>query len=614
MSDIIRLLPDSVANQIAAGEVIQRPASVIKELVENSIDAGATKIKVVIKDAGRNLIQVIDNGKGMSATDARLSFERHATSKINKAEDLFSIRTMGFRGEALASIAAVAQVELKTRQVNNELGTHIVISGSEIESQEFTTCEVGCNFLVRNLFFNIPARRRFLKSENTEFRHILSQFQRIVLCYPDIAFSLSHNGHEIYQLPVANIHKRIVHVFGKSIEQDLIPLNTQTSIVGLSGFIGKPQFAKKNNLNQFFFVNQRFMRHAYFHKALVDAYENIMSSDLQPSYFIYIDINPEGIDINVHPSKTEIKFEDAPAIFQIIRASTKEALGKFNIVPSIDFDQAGSIDIPVLSKKTVFNTPQIGINPNYNPFDNETSFSGSVNPKHNEYETNNLQNWENLYQGIDFGQNKLHKPIEPDLQLGYADQSNQNHTARGNVLMLKGKYIVTPVKSGLMLINRRRAHERILYEQFMLAIIHQQSVSQVSLFPQTLNLGHDDSALLAEIINDLHVIGFDIREFGNNTFVVNATPAMFENIDPTVLIAHFLEIYKATEVDIKENAREKMALSLAQAAAIDYSSQINEIEMKLLIDNLFMCQSPNYSPSGKIIIQIISFEEIEKKF
>jgi DNA mismatch repair protein MutL len=613
MSDIIKLLPDSVANQIAAGEVIQRPASVIKELVENSIDAGAKKIKVIIKDAGRNLIQVIDDGVGMSATDARLSFERHATSKILKAEDLFSIRTMGFRGEALASIAAVAQVELKTRQQSDELGTHIIINGSEIESQEFINCDIGCNFIVKNLFFNIPARRRFLKSESTEFRHILYQFQRIVLCYPDIAFSLTHNGSEVYQLPASNHHKRIVHVFGKTIEQDLIPLNTNTTIVRLSGFIGKPQNAKKSSVNQFFFVNQRFMRHQYFHKALLAAYENIMASDLQPTYFIFMDINPESIDINVHPSKTEIKFEDSPAIYQIIRAATKEALGKFNIVPSIDFDQQGSIEIPVLSKNTVFNSPQIGINPNYNPFDDENESGGNYNYKISGKEKNKLQNWDNLYNGIDFQQIQNTQQSDQSEQLSFGGMSHNQFTG-SNVFLLKGKYIVTPVKSGLMLISKRRAHERILYEQFVKAIDHKESVSQVSLFPTTLNLDHENTALLAEILDDLHHIGFDIREFGNNTYVVNATPAMFENIEPATLITHFLEIFRSTEGDIKDNAREKVALSLAQAAAIDYGSSIGEIEMKVLIDNLFMCETPNYSPSGKNIIQIISMEEIDKKF
>ncbi len=614
MSDIIQLLPDAVANQIAAGEVIQRPSSVIKELVENAIDAGAKKIKVIIKEAGSKLIQVIDDGQGMSATDARLSFERHATSKIKKAEDLFAIRTMGFRGEALASIAAVAQVELKTRQASDELGSHIIINGSVLENQEFINCDIGSNFIVKNLFFNIPARRRFLKSENTEFRHILSQFQRIALCYPEIAFSLSHNNYDVYQLPPANYHKRIVHLFGKSIEQDLIPLATKTSIIELSGFVGKPQHAKKSNQNQYFFVNQRFMRHPYFHKALMLAYENMLSSESQPSYFIYLDINPENIDINVHPSKTEIKFEDSPAIFQIIRAAVKEALGKFNIVPSIDFDQTGALEIPVLNKNTIFNSPQIGINPNYNPFNDEKSFLGNKTFFKSETEKQNHDNWMNLFNSTDTTVNQQNNFEGHGKQLSFPGNQTQNQFAGNNIFLLKNKYIVTPVKSGLMLINKRRAHERILFEQFIHALTENQSVSQVSLFPTTLNPDHTDMAILKEIIEDLHAIGFDIREFGNNTYVVNATPAMFENLDPTTLIGHFLEIFRSTEGDIKENAREKIALSFAQAAAIDFDSNMNEIEMKLLIDNLFMCKIPNHSPSGKTIIQIISMDDIDKKF
>jgi DNA mismatch repair protein MutL len=611
MSDIIRLLPDAVANQIAAGEVIQRPASVVKELVENSIDAGAAKIKVIVKDSGSSLIQVIDDGQGMSPTDARLAFERHATSKISRAEDLFRIRTMGFRGEALASIAAVAQVELKTRKHTDDLGTHLTISGSEVESQEFVQCGAGSNLIVKNLFFNIPARRRFLKSGNTEFRHIISQFQRIALCYPDISFSLAHNGQDVYQLPLGNRHTRIIHLFGKSIEQDLIPFKTETSIVSLSGFIGKPQNAKKTSLNQYLFVNQRYMRHAYFHKAIMAAYENLLVSDAQPLYFVYFEIDPEKIDINVHPSKTEIKFEEAPAIFQIIRASVKEALGKYNIVPSIDFDQAGSLDIPVLSKNTVFNSPVSGFNPDYNPFDyEEESGKGNIGA-HESYKKNIPENWDLLFKGQE---NISGINFEDESFQGKLFQPNhQAHSGYGNVFLLKGKYIVTPVKSGLMLINKRRAHERILYEQFLNAIENRQAVSQVNLFPATLNLDPVQHGLLADILDDLHKIGFDIREFGKQTWLVNATPAAFQNIDPGQLIAHFLEIYKSTG-DIMENVRERIALSMAQAAAIDYSDILAEVEMKLLIDNLFQCSIPNVSPGGKPVLQIITLDEIDRKF
>ncbi len=612
MIDVIQLLPDAVANQIAAGEVIQRPASVVKELVENAIDAGAKKIKVIIKDAGRSLIQVIDDGCGMSATDARLSFERHATSKIRKAEDLFAIRTMGFRGEALASIAAIAQVELKTRREDDELGNHIIINGSEIENQEFISCDKGSNFIVKNLFFNIPARRRFLKSESTEFRHILLQFQRIVMCYPDLYFSLTHNGTDVYQLPPGNHQKRILHLFGNSIGQNMIPVKTETSLITINGYIGKPENAKKNTQHQYFFINQRFMRHPYFHKALMMAYENILASDVQPAYFIYFDIDPDKIDINVHPTKTEIKFEDSPAIFQIIRAAVKEALGKFNIVPSIDFDQEGSLDIPLLEKGTSFNSPQIGINPNYNPFDNEEeTVKTNYNSTSFKKDVQNVNNWETLYNGLEkttteqelFGGDQLSIP-----------QEKQTQSTTSNVFALKNKYIITPVKSGLMLINIRRAHERILYEQFIQGMQNHQAVSQVSLFPTTLNLNHHDIELLAEIKDDLFKIGFDIQEFGKNSYVVNATPAAFENLDPSILIEHFLEIFRGTEGDIKKDAHEKIALSMAQAAAIDNTANLTDIEMRTLIDSLFTCQIPNFTQGGKTIIHILKMDAIDKFF
>ncbi len=612
MSDIIQLLPDSVANQIAAGEVIQRPASVVKELTENSIDAGAKKIKIIIKDAGRTLIQIIDDGNGMSATDARLSFERHATSKIRKAEDLFSIRSLGFRGEALASIAAIAQVELKTRMEENELGTHIIINGSELEKQEFISCEKGCNFIVKNLFFNIPARRRFLKSDNVEFSHILYQFQRIVLCYPEIAFSLSHNGNDVYQLPQSNIHQRILHLFGKTFDQNLIPLNSETTLVKLSGFVGKPQYARKKTSFQYFFVNQRFMRHPYFHKAIMMAYDNILASDSQPAYFLFIDIDPKKIDINVHPTKTEIKFEDSPAIFQIIRAAVKETLGKHNIIPSLDFDMEGSLDIPVLNKSIEFNSPQIGINPDYNPFNDDETFSNMGKQYRLNPNKDNLKNWEKLY--MDEEEENQTDESDNSRQLSLNTGQPFNMISNSNVFLLKNKYIVTPVKSGLMIINKRRAHERILYEQFMKSLTKSQSISQISLFPTTINLQAHDAEILAEIKDDLFTIGFDIREFGNNTYVINATPIVFENYSPTILIEHFLEIFKGTEGDIKKDAREKIAKSLSQAAAIDYESNMTVVEMKSVIDNLFACQVPNYSPSGKSIIQILNMEEIEKRF
>jgi DNA mismatch repair protein MutL len=607
MTDIIELLPDSVANQIAAGEVIQRPASVVKELVENAIDAGAKKIQLILKEAGRGLVQVIDNGKGMSPTDARLAFERHATSKIRKAEDLFAIRTMGFRGEALASIAAVAQVELKTRQEGEELGTYLKISGSELEAQEFVNCPIGSNFAVRNLFFNIPARRRFLKSDNTEFRHILVQFQRIVLCYPEIAFSLKHNDTEVYNLPVSNLYQRIIHIFGDSIGKNVVPVDVQTDLVNISGYIGKPEIARKKGGNQFFFVNKRFMRHAYFHKAVMMAYDNIISPDTQPGYFLYFDIDPSRIDINIHPTKTEIKFEDSPAVFQMIRAAVKEALGKYNVAYSIDFDQEGSIDIPVLTNDTQLNTPGVNINPNYNPFEKESG--GNTDGSFSGFQKQEVpENWESLYDGI--------KNEEAEQQQLFVQTQNTAHIANNseNIFLLKNKYIVTSVKSGLMLIHKRRAQERILYEQFLANLENQQAVSQVSLFPVTLNLDAENASALLEISESLIKIGFDIQKFGKNTFVINASPSFFENLDPVEVITQFLETYKVTGGDIEKDANEKIAVSMAKAAVSGYQPELTTIEMRELIDILFTCTIPNHSPTGKNIIKIISIEELDNLF
>ncbi len=608
MSDFIKLLPDAVANQIAAGEVIQRPASVVKELVENAIDAGASEIKVVIKKAGKELIQVIDNGRGMSATDARLAFERHATSKIRKADDLFQLTTMGFRGEALASIAAIAQVELKTKMEDQDLGNHIIINGSTVEKQGFISCEKGSNFIIKNLFFNIPARRRFLKSDSTEFRHILIQFQRIVMCHVDIKFSLQHNDNFIYQLPKSNYKIRIVNLFGGGIEQNLIPVKVQTHLLNISGYVGKPEKAIKLNSQQYLFVNQRFMKHPYFHKAIMIAYSNILPSNVQPSYFLFFDINPQNIDVNVHPSKTEIKFEDAPAIFQIIQAAVKEALGKFNIVPSIDFDQEGAIPMSRPKKDTDFVSPSAGINPNYNPFENYKDKS----EKHHDYTPHyspksqdaNLKNWQTIYSALD----------ENNVEQKSILNENLHTNNASNVLLLKNKYIVTSVKSGLMLINIRRANERILYEQFMQLDDVHLSASQTSLFPVSINVDAEEFEIIQEIKDELFKIGFDIQQFSKNTFVVNSTPVVLENFDVESLIRHFLEVYRSTEGDIKTSAKEKISLSMAKTAAINYNVKLTEIEMQTIIDGLFSCSTPNYTEDGKTIIHIVKMDEIDKLF
>ncbi len=490
MSDIIQLLPDSVANQIAAGEVIQRPASVVKELVENSIDAGATSITINIKDSGRTLIQVIDNGKGMSPTDARMSFERHATSKIREANDLFAIRTMGFRGEALASIAAVADVELRTRIPETELGTFIHILGSVFQKQETINCGEGTNFSVKNLFFNIPARRKFLKSNSAELRYIITEFQRIALANPSLTFSLYHNNSLIYNLAGENTRKRIAGLFGKTHLNSLIPVETSTTAINISGFIGQPKFAKKTMGEQFFFVNGRFMKHPFFHKAVLQAYDRILPPESYPSYFLYFEVDPAGIDINIHPTKTEIKFEDERTSWHIIHASLREAIGKFNLTPSIDFDQAGAIDIPLApSGESMINVPGIKINPSYNPFENngERSAAGVRTPHHERDQVPG--NWQDLYKGFE----RWNDPKEgPDDREGIVEKEPVQQTIseyekiikeNNNFLQFKNKYILTPVKSGLMVIDQRRAHERVLYEKFKQIIGHSYSLSQRQLFP-----------------------------------------------------------------------------------------------------------------------------------
>jgi DNA mismatch repair protein MutL len=613
VADIIQLLPDSVANQIAAGEVIQRPASVVKELVENAIDAGASQIKVNIKDAGRTLIQIIDNGCGMSDTDARMAFERHATSKIRSADDIFAIRTMGFRGEALASIAAIAEVELRTKEHDQDLGTFIHISGSSIITQEPVRCDNGTNFQIKNLFFNVPARRKFLKSNPAELKHIINEIQRIALANSEIAISLHHNGSAIYELSGSNKRVRIVSLFGKNINQNLIPIDTETSLAKLTGFIGQPKHARKTFGEQFFFVNKRFMKHPFFHKAIMQAYEKILPPDAIPSYFIYFDLNPSDIDVNIHPTKTEIKFENESAIWQILQASVREALGKFNIVPSIDFDQAGSVDIPMpLHDFSDVSIPEIKVNPNYNPFDQPVlskSYSGTGNSFSSKpLERSNPTNWQSLYKGIEPDLSvRQETPVDEPVQFRIEEQQ----TIKSSV-QFKNKYILTPVKSGLMVIDQKRAHERILYERLMQVLENHEVASQQQLFPETFELNASDATLLTSILPDLRALGFDIRDFGKNSFIINGTPGVLNTTSPIEIIESLLEEYKNSPVNLQEKARETVAISLAQASAIPYGHTLKPGEINELIDNLFACQTPNFSPKGKKILSIMPLEDFEK--
>jgi len=614
VSDIIRLLPDSVANQIAAGEVIQRPASVVKELVENALDAGAAEIMVHAKDAGRTLIQITDNGCGMSPTDARMAFERHATSKISSANDLFNIRTMGFRGEALASIAAIADVELRTKKIEDEVGTFIHITGSEVITQEPVACGNGTSFQIKNLFYNVPARRKFLKGNTTELKHIISEIQRIAIPNPEIKFSLFHNNSPIYELPKANHRKRIVDLFGKAINQSLVQVDEETSLVKVFGYVGQPKFARKTMGEQFFFVNGRFIRHGYFHKAVMQAYQQLLPSDSFPAYFLFLETDPANIDINVHPTKTEIKFENERDIWPIIHAAVREALGKNNVVPSIDFDQSGSIDIPLPPKSfSEIQFPEIRINPDYNPFDNEKpNLTGSYGKT--PVERKNLERWEDLYSGT---QLKL-KP-EPDAEShGEIDEqlftSSPEQFSGQKTLQLKQKYILTPVKSGLMVIDQKRAHERILFEKFMEVLKSDSVAIQQLLFPETLELNPADSAILQNIIPELLSLGFDIREFGRNTFIISGTPVVLDVAEPLLIVEKLLEEYKNSPVDARSKAKEQIAKSLAKASALVYGTELKQEEIIHLIDDLFACATPNFSPDGKRVLHIIPFNDIEKSF
>ena len=623
MPDIIQLLPDSVANQIAAGEVVQRPASVVKELVENAIDAAATSITINIKDSGRTLIQVIDNGKGMSPTDARMSFERHATSKIREANDLFAIKTMGFRGEALASIAAIADVEMRTRPHGSELGTYIHILGSVFQKQEADHCAEGTNLSVKNIFFNVPARRKFLKSNSSELKYIIIEVQRIALANPEIAISLYHNNSVVYNLVSENMKKRIVTLFNKNINQNLIPVDNTTSVIKIAGFIGQPKFAKKAMGEQFFFVNGRFMKHPFFHRAVQQAYEKILPPDSFPSYFLYFDVDPATIDINIHPTKTEIKFEDENTVWHLIHASLREAIGKFNLMPSIDFDQAGAVDIPLSpSPGSKFPEPVIEINPNFNPFENQKGGSASHYEPDSYRDRQNLGNWQQLYRGFeaegnqdgpvsvfqsDFSNDLPHESV----QQSFVDEDYKTNSQQ-NFLQLKNKYIITPVKSGLMVIDQRRAHERILYENFLKVIDNHFAISQRQLFPTVLDLNAADQEILAALDEELKALGFEFRQNDHGACLIEGMPALLSHLNANEVVIKLIEDFKKKPMDVKEELKEYIALLLSQSSAINYGATLKPEEISELFNQLFTCQTPNYSPSGKTVVSIVSFQDFEK--
>lgn len=642
MSDIIRLLPDSVANQIAAGEVIQRPASVIKELVENAVDAGATVINVVVTDAGKTCIQVIDNGKGMSTTDARMAFERHATSKIREASDLFALRTMGFRGEALASIAAVAQVELRTRPADEEVGTSLVIEGSVVKSQDPVSCPVGSNFIVKNLFFNVPARRKFLKSDSTELNNILAEMERIMLVNPQISFTVTHNDSNIYSYTASSLKKRIIDIYGRKLNQQLLPISVETHLVKISGFISTPESSRKK-AQQFFFVNNRYMRHPYFHKSVMEAYSKLIPVGDQIAYFIYFEVNPADIDVNIHPTKTEIKFENEQSIWQILMSAVREGLARSASLPSIDFDTEGMPDIPVMPKTSNVAPPTVSVNRNYNPFE-------SSSPKVE-------RNWRDLYDGITSNNDNFNSsswdedlsvsvgggviiesrsndddsPEFPDsedvapvvIESSNTDDSpvssnriiDSDDTARNsNIIQYKARYLFMPVSSGMMVIDQHRAHIKVLYDTFRKKIDRNAISSQRLLFPEMIRFSATEAVLVDSLMNDFEMLGFELSNLGGGSYSINSIPVELQGADYESVINDMLKSASETAKDVKDNVLSAMALSLAKSSAIPYGQILNDREADELVSSLLSLELPEYTPDGKRILVIIKDEEIGKLF
>ena len=597
--DIIHLLPDSVANQIAAGEVIQRPASCLKELVENSLDAQATRVQVIVRDAGRTLLQVIDDGVGMSEMDARLAFERHATSKISDAKDLFSLRTMGFRGEALASICAVAQVEMTTRRAEDETGTLIEIHGSDVVRQEVCSCPVGTNIKVSNLFFNVPVRRKFLKTDQTELRNLLTEFYHIVLVYPKVNFTFVHNDEIILELPAGTEKQRIEAVFGNPkrnvYTSAFVDIHTDTELVSIRGFVVKPEAATRK-AEQYFFVNGRYMRHPYFLKAVQTAYSGMLTADYQPSFFIYFDIAPEAIDVNIHPTKTEIKFADEQTIFQILMASVREALGKFTLAPQIDFDTNGNIDIP-LPQNITTSRPQVTHDPSYNPFHTRNTVYPDRTPK----------NWESLYEGM---------PTSRDLEVSTSRPKDPVIPMADTAPLWQygARYIVMPTEEGLLLINRHRAHIAVLYAQFMEQLGTNQGAMQQLLFPEILQLPQDEMVLVQTLLPDLRTIGFDLEQLSPDSYSIQGIPAQLANQSAVPVLQEIIRNVRERGADTRAEWREQIARSLAQSAAIPYGKTLTETEMRDLVQRLLALPDYRRLPDGKIIVSLLSDEEINKRF
>ena len=614
MSSIIQLLPDHVANQIAAGEVVQRPASVVKELLENAVDAKATDIKLIVKDAGKSLVQVIDNGLGMSVTDSRLCFERHATSKIRHAEDLFSIHTKGFRGEALASIAAIAHVEMKTKQDQEELGTHIIIEGSKFVSQEPAVLPKGTSFSIKNLFFNIPARRNFLKSETVEQRHIVDEFQRVALAHPNIHFTMYHNGSEMFNLPISNFRQRIVTIFAGKTNEKLVPVKEETEIVNLHGFIGKPEFSKKNRGEQFFFVNNRFIKSGYLHHAVMAAYEGLLSAGAQTSYFLYLEVPPHTIDINIHPTKTEIKFDDEHALYAILRSAIKHSLGQFNVAPVLDFDRDPSLDTPYQYQNKKADYPTIQVDSNFNPFSEDRpnkSFSFSSNYKKPEAQPS----WESLYVGLkQAGQEIAEMTFENEsVTSSLFDETDVEQEVKRTYQIHK-KYIVSPIKSGMVIINQKRAHERVLYEEFLTSMTVNQASSQQLLFPLELYFSSNEIKLITELQLALENLGFIFDEIKDDFILVSGLPVTISESKASIVLDDLLTDLQNGIPDSSFSQNDTIAKSMSKSLAVRTGTYLTEKEQENLVHNLFACREPNMSPFQKPTFITMSVEDLDKKF
>lgn len=627
MNDIIRLLPDSVANQIAAGEVIERPASVVKELVENAVDAGATEISVIIKDAGRTLVQVVDNGKGMSETDARLAFERHATSKIARADDLFALHTMGFRGEALASIAAVAQVDMRTMPHGADLGTRIVINGSRVESQEPEACSPGTNLMVKNLFFNIPVRRKFLKRDSVELAQVMREFERLALVNPGIDFELINNDTTVHRMRGAKMKQRILDLFGAGLDKQLLPVSTSTSVVTIEGFIGRPEHARKRNALQYLMVNGRHMRHPYFHKAIMMCYDKLIPSDSQPNYFLSFTVDPQTIDVNIHPTKSEIKFENEQAVWQILSAAVRESLGRFNAVPGIDFNSEEVPEIPVFAPKAgAGHEIEVDIDPGYNPFrESRPSSAGFASPS-SLRTTGAVNNWEELYAGFmghpaDTAASAITPAKESHLReetvearLINTDDENTASSDDFTTIHIAGRYIMSPTASGMMIINQHRAHVKVLFEQFMAQLADGPAPSQRVMFAEIMNLTAPQNAILNEILRQVEDCGFELSFLGDNSWSIVAQPAMLSGIKPQEALLRIIDDAQEGTGDATDSWKRRMALSLAQSAAICGGKPLTAAEREHLLGQLLKLPTPNYTPDGKIIIRIMSPDDIAALF